>query len=195
MFIFSKSSEENFEIFWKGLVNDIGIAGIISLIMYACTFFSPLHPFKESSGRKFIMISYTLLVFLITAYFMLDLYGIDFFNERMTLRRLELIFTSSKESTQFWAGFYWMPFFLAILVFTWSWWLFQGWVYYQLGFLSRPDNKVYRLFWQVLLVGLFGLAGYYSIDKAKKTTLDEIDLTVSQKVALTINPIQGLFIK
>lgn len=187
------SDVPRFRIMMKGIGNDFGYLAIVTLPLLLIGLLPGLHLFKSHTGKVLTVAIYTVF----TA-FMLVLYGLDCAHQISFMTRLNsAIFTDIASSTPRAATFKhnapWLAIGLLAATGTWLMYMWTNALHRWLGFAKVHDVKAMRLFWQILLVVLLGMAVFSTLLRPPLSVPREELKTMEQVMAThVVNPFESL---
>lgn len=193
--IFPTISTSKLTIAFSGIVYDAGVVAFIGTVFMLLTWITPFHPYKSRKGVWFSFGYFSLSVFLLGIFYVLDLVSIKTFGQRLSGSKIISLFQGNPRKGSFFGNFPILAIITGFTLFLWLWWLLIEWLHMKLGMLTRAEEKSVRLLWYGLTFSIFFFIMFYSVSETIATPVKDLSVGRSKSTSLKVNPVLTFFLK
>lgn len=177
--------------FWLGFRYDARVAAVLGLVILLVTSFRPLNPFLNSRAKKPWQWSLTLVVLLLTMFYVIDFLHFRYLNQRLNASALSFLEDAKISAGMVWQTYPVIRILISVITMTW---LLSGLIKFLFRAVEKSDyfpSKWTRatasvFTFLILALAVFGRMGQYPLRWS-----DAFNLGTDFYANIALNPIQA----
>lgn len=136
-------------IFFTGLAYDTCLVVALGALAMLIGLMPGLHPYKNRSGKRAILVYFSIVGVMLIAFNMIDVAFLSIFDRRPIATDLNDVFGDTEAANKFWKQFPLLPAVAVLTGIVWVWWMVLRYLHGLMAVKASERDAFARRFWQI----------------------------------------------